>query len=308
MIAFNDILQQYGGDPTSLLKFDEDRPELLPYATLTAARATGDVDLAALGAVYEWKDRPLLFLVDGTLLHGALQRLDRIRRLVAMRGDAPYLAVAMPGSMTIYQVGLEGAASHARMRIDEPSFDQRSVIPYLGNLRPQTSAKPRWISDVILRLLSSALDDITSLKVADGDAISLVGRALFVRFLADRDLLPVSIFAFGAEEAAALFDAAPNTVATSKWLDDTFNGDFLPLTDTAINALPRQVFDILGHILRRAPDGQLQLGWQEKWDMLDFAHIPVGVLSQTYERYLSHHEPEKQRAEGGTIRRGISPT
>jgi hypothetical protein len=30
MIAFDDILQQYGGDPTSLLRFDDDGPELLP--------------------------------------------------------------------------------------------------------------------------------------------------------------------------------------------------------------------------------------------------------------------------------------
>ena len=50
MSGFDDILQQYGGDPASLLKFDVDGPELLPYATLTAARLSGDVDLAALGA------------------------------------------------------------------------------------------------------------------------------------------------------------------------------------------------------------------------------------------------------------------
>lgn len=81
MIAFDDILQQYGGDPASLLKFHVDGPELLPYATLTAARLSGDLDLAALGGMYEWQDRPLLFLVDGTLLDGNPQRLSRIRRL-----------------------------------------------------------------------------------------------------------------------------------------------------------------------------------------------------------------------------------
>lgn len=119
-MRFDDILQQYGGDPASLLKFDVDGPELPPYATLTAARLSGDVDLAALGGVYEWQDRPLLFLVDGTLLDGNLQRLSRIRRLVAMRGDAPYLAVVTSGSMMIYQVGLEGDAAQARVSIGNP--------------------------------------------------------------------------------------------------------------------------------------------------------------------------------------------
>src|SRR3546814_9807678 len=49
----------------------------------------------------------------------------------------------------------------------------------------------------------------------------------------------------------------------------------------------------------RAPGGQLFLGWAERWDRLDFAHIPVGVLSQAYEYYLRSHAPAKQRQEGG---------
>lgn len=299
MIAFHDILQQYGGDPALVLGFDTDTPELLPYATLTTAREAGDQDLAALCGVYEWQERPLFFLVDAAQLNDSPGRLSRIRRLVAMRGDAPYLAVIAPGAMTIYQVGLEGEAADAHVPIGEPDGDRRIVIPHLGNLRPQAAANRRWISDVILRLLTAALDELARLGVADGDAISLVGRALFVRFLADRDILPKSVAAIAAEGAAGLFDAASPAVATSEWLDETFNGDFLPLTAATIQALPSSAFAVLGHILRRAPVGQLQLGWQEKWAMLDFAHIPVGVLSQAYERYLSHHEPDKQRTEGG---------
>ncbi|MBA6421825.1 N-6 DNA methylase [Pseudomonas sp. 5Ae-yellow] len=299
MIGFDNILLQYGGDPASLLRFDSDGPELLPYATLTTARRSGDSDLLALGGVYEWQDRPLFFLIDGTLLEGDAERFGRIRRLVAMRGDAPYLAVVNPGSMTIYQVGLIGDAAQARIPIGQALDDRRITIPHLGNLRPQISANRRWISDVILKLLTNALDALADLDVADGDAISLVGRALFVRFLADREILPPSVCAIGPDGASTLFDTAPTAIAISEWLDETFNGDFLPLTAATIDALPEEAFCILGRILRRAPDGQLLLEWQEKWDMLDFAHIPVGVLSQAYERYLSHHEPEKQRSEGG---------
>ena len=58
-------------------------------------------------------------------------------------------------------------------------------------------------------------------------------------------------------------------------------------------------YRVLGDVLRRAPGGQLLLGWKERWDHLDFAHIPVGVLSQAYESYLRLHEPETQRREGG---------
>ena len=50
--------------------------------------------------------------------------------------------------------------------------------------------------------------------------------------------------------------------------------------------LPEYGYHVLGDILRRAPESQLFLGWEEKWGNLDFAHIPVGVLSQAYELYL----------------------
>jgi hypothetical protein len=63
--------------------------------------------------------------------------------------------------------------------------------------------------------------------------------------------------------------------------------------------LPKAGYRILGDVLRRAPGGQLLLGWKERWDYLDFAHIPVGVLSQAYENYLRVHAPKSQRREGG---------
>jgi len=71
------------------------------------------------------------------------------------------------------------------------------------------------------------------------------------------------------------------------------------LADRIFEKLPKSGYKILGDVLRRAPGGQLFLGWKERWDHLDFAHIPVSVLSQAYENYLRLHAPEAQRREGG---------
>lgn len=301
MMGFHDVIQKYGGDPASLVRFDTEGPELLPYATLTTAKGSGDPDLVALGGVYEWQDSPLFFLVDGTQIGDDLQRLGRIRRLVAMRGDAPYLAVVKPGTMTIYRVGLDDDIASADVPVGRTDAEHGIAIPYLGNSRPHLSANRRWINDVILSLLTDALEEMAALEVADSDAISLVGRALFIRFLADRNLLPqeILIAETGAEFASNLLDSGPIAIRTSAWLDKTFNGDFLPLDEKTLEALPEEAFGVLGNILRRAPKGQFQLAWHDRWEMLDFAHIPVGVLSQAYERYLSVHDPEKQRQEGG---------
>lgn len=295
--SFPQTLEKYGADIGAFRSFDDDTPHLLPYATLLAARNARDPVLAALAGVYEWQDTPLVFLVDGDRL-AEEQYLDGIRRRLAMRGDAPYLGVVRPGQLTLYRVSLDGdPVERARIRLEIADGEERATFPYLGNERPgAATSSRRWISSVILKLLDASIEELKA-HVSGDDAISLAGRALFTRFLGDRGLLPDPRFQDGHAETA--FDNADQAAATSLWLDQTFNGDFLPLSDRLFESLAPAVFRTLGDILRRAPGGQLYLGWAEKWANLDFAHIPVGVLSQAYEHYLRKHSPDKQRKEGG---------
>ncbi|AYN20085.1 HsdM family class I SAM-dependent methyltransferase [Alcaligenes aquatilis] len=292
-------LADFGADRDALRLFDADGPDLLPYATLLAARRDGHKVLGAISAVYEWQGAPLIFLVDAGQLESDNQ-LHQIRRLLAMRGDAPYLGVVAPGRLDVYRIALDKhSLRESYVEINADDSGRYATLAILGNARPSAAISQRnWISNVILNLLTGSITRlITQGGVTDEDAISLVGRALFTRFLADRNLLPDSMAA--GSHVAVLFDDRTAAERTSKWLDATFNGDLLPLSETVFDALPGHAYAVLGDILRRAPDSQLFLGWDEKWGNLDFAHIPVGVLSQAYELYLRNHAPQRQRREGG---------
>jgi hypothetical protein len=296
--SLNEIIESHGGDPSAILSFELDGPELLPYATLLAARSQNGADFEPITAVYQWDDRPLIILVDGNQVRDS-KHLNVIRRAAAMRGDAPYIGVITPGRLTAYVVALDNLAiDQAAVPLAPEMTHSRVLIPHLGNTRPVVSAR-HWISDVVLRLLTETIDAIIGQGLTDGDAISLVGRALFVRFLADRQLLPPGTLPDGLNDPAKFFDTRQSVRSTTDWLDKTFNGDFLPITQGLTERLGDDTLLRLGDVLRRAPGGQLYLGWQERWDRLDFAHIPVGVLSQAYERYLSRHDPLTQRLEGG---------
>ena len=250
-------------------------------------------------AVYEWQGAPLVFLVDADSVEDDDQ-LKLIRRLLAMRGDAPYLGVVAPGHLRVYRIALDRKSlRQARIGSEDWGRAKSTVFARLGNVRPEAAITNRgWISNVVLKLLSGSTTRlIDELKVSHEDAISLVGRALFTRFLADRSLLPEGMSE--PERAAGLFDSREVAEETSDWLDAMFNGDLLPLSPGVFEMLPERVYDVLGEVLRRAPDGQPFLGWEEKWGNLDFAHIPVGVLSQAYELHLKEHAPDKQKREGG---------
>lgn len=292
MNNLSSTLEKFGADLDGVRLFDVDDPCLLPYTTLVAARNAGDKDLTALLGVYEWQSTPLVFLVNGDEIRDD-DHFRHIRRCVALRGDAPYLGVVRPGQLTVHRISLDNNGRDASLLKNESDKDTRTTFPFLANFRPAASSNRKWISRIVLKLLRDTIRDLRQFNITGDDAISLTGRALFLRFLGDRKLLPITM---GPPEQ--LFNDAVCAERSSRWLDDVFNGDFLPFTDGLLATLPKAAFHALGNILHRAPDGQLYLGWQEKWDYLDFAHIPVGVLSEAYEHYMREHNPDKQRKEG----------
>ena len=292
-------LYEFGAHPSSLFMLDEERPELLPYASLLTARRNTHPPLKIVEAVYEWGGTPLMFLVDSDSIETD-EQLNRIRHQLAMRGDAPYLGVLAPGSLYVYRIALDNKSlTQAQVNWAGGHRNVNTMaLVRLGNQRPHAAITDQgWISSVVLRLFSGSMDRLAELEISPEDAISLVGRALFTRFLGDRGLLPEDMSK--PETTASLFDMCEVAKKTCNWLDETFNGDLLPLSEGIFEKLPEHGYSILGDVLRRAEGRQLYLGWQEKWANLDFAHIPVGVLSQAYELYLRKHAQDRQRREGG---------
>nr|VFK38129.1 MAG: Type I restriction-modification system, DNA methylase subunit [Candidatus Kentron sp. SD]VFK42868.1 MAG: Type I restriction-modification system, DNA methylase subunit [Candidatus Kentron sp. SD]VFK78668.1 MAG: Type I restriction-modification system, DNA methylase subunit [Candidatus Kentron sp. SD] len=288
-------LKDHGASLDKLRRFGTKDAGLLPYAALENARERSNSKLTALRGVYEWQENPLIFLIDGDQLNGE-EHFRHIRRVVAMRGDAPYLGVVHPGKLTVHLLGLDSdSRKKSQIEIDVP---KPHVFSRLINQRPDlASAKRAWVSEVVLKLLGEAILGLATTGLPKEDAISLAGRALFTRFLADRQLLipPLPCEAIDPEH---LFDDPQSVTATSAWLDQTFNGDLLPLSPKVLERLTPDACETLRHIMSHAPDGQLSIDWQEDWAHLDFAHIPVGVLSQAYEQYMRDHLPKKQQKEG----------
>jgi hypothetical protein len=163
-------------------------------------------------------------------------------------------------------------------------------------------------------------------KLTALEILSMCGRALFFRFLMDRKIVVPEDLADICEKAKDLKDvfSSPEKAAlTSAWLDATFNGDFLrlfseqqdqdiPTDDKSARAAAYRryykgvndkvgavFFQHLRAIVKGLPvpvtdedyEDELELDWRD----LNFAHIPVGVLSQVYESYSHWVEGEEAK-------------
>jgi hypothetical protein len=318
----------------SLLFFDgEPTPAHLDYLDLLPAKHPKGTVLP--DATAEFQGRALLYFVDGAGPTATPQHIERLQQLLANRGEHACLGIVRPGSLDVYPINLDRQAlKTANFRTIEASsssapmfFQALATGTYELNGRPE---KADYVFETIHDLLTAASRALAGTSGKQGclqglDVLSTTGRALFFRFLVDRRIVlesEVQEICPAASDLRDTFSTASKAAATSCWLDETFNGDLLPLLPALpgdastvrrlrayrdyYNAAEEQTGGQLFRHLEAILRGWKHLGqgtfqpplFDVDWDDLNFAHIPIGVLSQVYETF-SHQWDEGQAQETG---------
>jgi len=294
---------------------DAATPDALDYLDLVEPSGPHEPGEVMPDGVAENQGRPLLFFVNASRLAQLpaeqAAQLKKLRRALGCRGDRAYLAVVRPGALDVTPVSLADRTpewqTYERGSNKALTFFSRLALGRCDEL--EEGEDNEFLFNQMFKLVDRTATRLEQLRVKRADVLSLVGRALFFRFLRDREIIKEDTRPKIAPRANLLvecFDNAENAAATCQWLDRTFNGDFLPLTDDGSRAffddlgqrIGGRVFHHLGGIARGqepAGDDGFQLRLPIHWGDLDFAHIPVGLLSQVYERLSWKWEPEDSR-------------
>lgn len=277
------------------------------YSDLLASRSEHRVS-----AVVEKDGSPLVYVSAGIDNSDAAMRLAR---KLGNRGETAILLNVRADGEDLHAEAwpcrLE--ASHCTPLNLRKFADARSV---LGDLQEGLwgTADNAYQEQALRDLLVNSVAKVSSSflkargqRTTQGDrgneVLALVGRALFTRFLLDRYILTPAtapaLFKMIGEDGEDAFATAQKAAATCKWLDDTFNGDFMPLPAPngyeayfaqLANTSPEALAPIGWIVGRTDAGGQLQL-----WDRLDFAHIPAGTLSEVYEDYARSKAPNEAK-------------
>lgn len=279
---------------------DEPTYRHLGYLDLLKVSGRGSLKV---DAVAEFQFRPLLYIAKGDDLRNIdnNQMLD-FQCLLANRGERAYLGILSPGELNVYPVNLDRSVLvNSRNRTikknspEAPLFFQ-SIVNGVFTMEGQPDASDYVFKTIHDLITSSSKSLIGTYGLNPLDVLSLLGRALFFRFLWDRKIVRPSELHSVCPKAESLGDCfrnVKNSVTTCRWLDETFNGDLLPLSSGYTAVFMRA---------NEQTDGKLFLhlqaileGWKHAgieafqlpidWGDLDFAHIPIGVLSQVYENF-----------------------
>lgn len=220
--------------------------------------------------------------------------LKLLRHNLACRGDAEFLLVWKPGQIEVFAVGLSETLPQGTLLAEQ---ERPLILQEIAGrtFDRQNDAVQQAVHDVLFQVLtevSSALSKSPACADNLDDVISLVGRALFARFLIDRGIINPETFPelFHEGTPERCFDTPALAAATCDWLHLKFNGEMLPLSSEKYTEyfqdLSTRDACALGHlsnILHRSPGGQLS--FELYWNTVNFAHVPVGLLSQVYEHY-----------------------
>lgn len=299
------IAKTYGCHDVIWLK--KTSPDHLEYLDLQRQDTTLHVD-----GIAEFQSAPLLYLVSSTQNgHNVLKHISELQSLLANRGERSYIGILHPGELHVYPVNWPKLAQNIRQIIphdapEAPLFFQNLVHgAFTMEGLPDTSD---YVFFTIYNLMAeSSRHLIHKFNLYPLDVLSFLGRALFFRFLWDRNIIKADELSSIYSQASSLKDCfgdVASSVDTCRWLDETFNGDLLPFTDDykvvfdrAHNQSKGKIFLHLQAILEgweHVGSGRFQT--RIDWGDLDFAHIPIGVLSQVYEKFSREWDPQSAQA------------
>ncbi|MEX2170378.1 MAG: N-6 DNA methylase [Pirellulales bacterium] len=284
-------------------------PDLVNYLDLLPnSPKTGNRPLLLDGAV-EHDHRPVLYYVNRSRLSAEpverSKELAALNKSIASRGERAYLALVEPGLLEVSPVRLGEYQSDWKL-YEAENNDAINFYSNLvhGKISGQEHDDPDLVFKEMYKLLLTGADRIAK-RIGRENVLSLIGRALFFRFLCDRKIVTEADthnICSRASELQACFDNSENAYHTSKWLDETFNGHFLPLSDRGTRKFfddlnrSKIIFSNLKAIVRGLePVGDNQFQYRFDWAVFDFAHVPVGLLSQVYEAFCWKWEPENAK-------------
>ncbi|EHJ03937.1 class I SAM-dependent DNA methyltransferase [Marinobacter manganoxydans] len=298
------LLQEFGAPNESCVDLRDNRDaRCLRYADLYRNREHPLVDY-----VVEHQVQALLYVVDQTHFRDDVLPVHDLQKILAMRGEPAWLGILKPGRLDIYATDLRPSEDTAPVRFSRYSNEAPSILPRLAQGEDFVAPATLRLRDVLLNLMSDAGEALRDLGVSTHEAIALTGRALFLRYLIGRKIVLPDNLVDIAPSANSLNECMDTDVAlaeTNNWLDKTFNGDLLTLPAIDYAVYFRQLVQQHGQSVTQplsaimTLDTAIEPGASQQqldWGDLDFDHLPIGLLSETYEELIHRFDQSARHA------------
>lgn len=236
--------------------------------------------------------------------------LSQWRQIAWNHGVAPLLWLVSPDYVRIYNCYARptGDLDHEQHLLASFKLvdDQlRRLDDYAGRLALETGHfwrtetridRRRRVDRELLEDLRSLERSLVSAELDKALVHGLIGRAIFVQYLVDREILskPFLKEQFGGETLSQVLREKARTYSLFRWVKQVFNGDMFPPHDAEEAAVGQGHLDAVADMLEATNPitGQGSL-WPYRFDV-----IPIELISSIYEQFAHSAAGEKAESEG----------
>jgi hypothetical protein len=250
-----------------------------------------------------------------------IQSIVRVQRKIWNQGKVLFLHVESPTEIRVYNCyetpkneNQEGAEDSLRLfqASIQAKSDLEELVKVFGKVSVESGSfwqEKKYADQVDLKKrVDQAL--VTNIKRArlqlrrqnlkDDTIHDLLLRSLFILYLEDRKATNRAFYEKYLKGASSYFDILKDVSATYRLLEVAFNGNLCPVQDKEQKAVKPEHLDTI----KRCFWSDLALSNQATlfdWRIFDFEYIPIQVISEIYEDFLSTEVGAGQMAKTGAF-------
>jgi len=177
--------------------------------------------------------------------------------------------------------------------LKQSKLDSEKVLGNTLHLNTNQRVDKKLISQ--LREARKKLHD--KFKLEFSTIHDLLGRSLFTLYLEQRGILTKEDIKLETQVSDNFFDLLNNypqeTYILFDFLKEKFNGDLFPITPKEVNVVSKnpKILNLIYECYTHETD--LKTGQKYLFNLFDFKHIPIELISAIYEEFMSDEDEKK---------------
>lgn len=291
---FNESKEKLGVDAVFFLKSETD--QCVPLIYFNILESPNKETIAELHRkAWNMGQAPLLIIVlpDSVLIYSSYKRPQYIQGTLD------------PDAGFVEELKLFVESKEEIDKIRDYSISEMLTGNYWRKHSEHFKNENRIYQD-LLENLESMRERLISKGLSDNVVHTLLIRSIFIKYLEDRkdknghNAFPKDFFSKfhpGAKNFAELLSDKNATEALFECLHNKFNGDLFAISEEE-HLLSQNQLNMLQQMLQgniHLKDGQMTL-----WPLYSFDVIPIELVSNIYQKFISHEEKERKNKHSGS--------
>ena len=252
-------------------------------------------------AIYYLNDKPLIIFKEFYDKNNINEKIKNFHKSVWNLGETPVLFIILPQDIHIYNGFIFKKEDHTAwkkfsstdVKLDEFSYFNLNS----GNFwkkNEKVFSKHTRVQNYLLENLKTCRSMLLELGLPQEIIHNILGRLIFSRYLLDRGILKNEYFLDNYK--AKFTDVIRSKTDLYNYFDylkKKFNGELFPVNKKEFDLINEKHLNLLSHLFQGNDVGSSQT---VLFDVYDFSIIPVELISNIYETFLSKESQKSNKS------------